>query len=92
MDGHWEPELNNIEVEFHLFNRLAIGYRTKKNTDLSVEWLLNNEVRRVVRRIHNTFWFFREVRRYGADCEIVGPPDVRARFAQDLEKAVQRYQ
>jgi len=89
--GHWQPELSHIEVEFHLFNRLAIGYRSKKNADSVVEWLPDQAVRRVVRRIHNTFWFFREVRRYGGDCEIVGPQDVRDRFVENLEKTAQRY-
>ncbi|MGB3789689.1 MAG: WYL domain-containing protein [Phormidesmis sp.] len=92
VEGHWQPELAYIEVEFHLFNRLAVGYRSKQNTDTVVEWLPDRPVRRVVRRIHNTFWFFREVRRYGADCMIFGPEDVRDRFVDDLKATIQNYE
>ncbi|MEM8505495.1 MAG: WYL domain-containing protein [Cyanobacteria bacterium P01_D01_bin.1] len=55
------------------------------------EWLLEQQVRRVVRRVYSTFWFFREVRRYGPDCEIVGPPDVRDRFIHNLKKTIEIY-
>ena len=80
-----------MDVEFHLLNQLAMGYRAKTGADRVNEWLLEQQVRQVVRRVHNTFWFFREVRRYGADCVIVGPGEVRDRFVQDLEKSVQNY-
>ncbi len=90
--GHWQPELAWIEVEFHLLNRLAIGYRSKQNADIVVEWLPDQAVRRVVRRIQNTFWFLREVRRYGSDCKIVGPEDIRDRFVRDLKATIQNYE
>lgn len=82
-DGHWQPELSHIEVEFHLLQGLAFGYHSKTKADVAVGWLPDQQIKRVVRRIHNTFWFFREVRRYGADCIVIGPEDVRQRFAQD---------
>lgn len=65
--------------------------RSKKNADIVVEWLPEQAVQRMVRRIHNTFWFFREVRQYGRDCEIVRPQDVRDRFIEDLESAIGLY-
>lgn len=92
VEGHWQPELAWIEVELHLFDRLAAGYRSKQNADIVVEWLPDRAVRRVVRRIYNTFWFFREVRRYGKDCEIIGPKDVRDRFIDDLKETIQNYE
>lgn len=92
VEGHWQPELSYVEVEFHLLNHLALGYRSKTKADLSSEWLPEQQVRRVVRRVRNTFWFFREVRRYGADCEIIGPQMVRDRFIQTLTKTIQNYQ
>ncbi|MDB9527147.1 WYL domain-containing protein [Oscillatoria sp. CS-180] len=70
-------------VEFHLLNRLAIAYQSKSKTDRLDEKNPETGIRRVQRRIHNTFWFFREVRRYGADCVVIGPEEVRDRFAQD---------
>ncbi|MGC1309849.1 MAG: WYL domain-containing protein [Phormidesmis sp.] len=91
-EGAWQPGLNFVDVEFYLLNRLAMGYRSKTGADSVSEWLPEQQVRRVVRRIHSTFWFFREIRRYGADCVIIGPDDVRDRFVQDLEQMVQNYQ
>lgn len=90
-EGHWQPELSYVNVEFHLLNRLALSYRPKTGADLSNEWIPDRQLRKVVRKIHNTFWFFREVKRYGADCVIVEPQDVRDRFVEELERAVQNY-
>lgn len=92
VEGQWQPGLSYVDIEFRLLNRLAIGYRSKTEADQMNEWLPEEQVRHVVRRVHNTFWFFREVRRYGADCVIVGPREVRDRFIQDLEQTVRNYQ
>ena len=90
-EGHWQPELSYIEVEFHLLNGLALGYRSKTKADIINEWMPEQNIRRVVRRIHNTFWFLREVRRYGADCVLIGPEDVCDRYKQDLIKNITQY-
>jgi predicted DNA-binding transcriptional regulator YafY len=82
-DGPWKPELSYVEVEFHLLHGLAFGYRSKTRADVAVDWLPDQQIKRIIRRIHNTFWFFREVRRYGADCIVLGPEEVRQRFAKD---------
>jgi predicted DNA-binding transcriptional regulator YafY len=92
VEGTWQSGLDTVEVEFRLLNRLALGYRSKTGADLVSEWLPEQQVRRVVRRIHSTFWFFREMRRYGADCVIVGPSEVRDRFVADLTETMKRYQ
>ena len=92
VEGSWQPGLSYVDVELHFLNYLAVGYRSKTKADLVNEWLPEQQIRRVIRRVYNTFWFFREVRRYGADCVIVGPREVRDRFVQDLEKTVQNYQ
>jgi predicted DNA-binding transcriptional regulator YafY len=55
------------------------------------EWNPDTQERRVVRGITNTFWFFREVRRYGADCVVVGPKEVRERFARDAVAMARHY-
>ena len=91
-EGEWQPELSHIPVELHLLRNLAFGYRTKTERDLTNEWLPEEQVRRVVRRVENTFWFLREVRRYGADCVIIGPKEVRDRFAQEIKALYQSYQ
>jgi hypothetical protein len=90
-DGHWQPELSYIQVEFHLLAGLALGYRSKTDADIENQWLPDQQIRRVVRRIHNTFWFFREVRRYGAECVVVGPAEVRDRFARDAIAMANHY-
>ncbi|MGP1373005.1 MAG: helix-turn-helix transcriptional regulator [Almyronema sp.] len=90
-EGHWQPELSYIDVEFHLLRGLAFGYHTKTKADITMEWLPDQEIKRVVRRIHNTFWFFREVCRYGADCIVIGPAEVRDRFKQTVAAMYQNY-
>jgi predicted DNA-binding transcriptional regulator YafY len=39
-------------------------------------------IRRVVRKVSNTFWFLREVMQYGEDCEIISPESLRKRMQQ----------
>ncbi len=90
-NGHWKPEPSSIEVEFHLLHGLGFGYRSKTKADVIVAWLPDQQVKRVIRRIHNTFWFFREVRRYGADCIVIGPDEVRQRFAKDTVAMAAHY-
>jgi predicted DNA-binding transcriptional regulator YafY len=48
-------------------------------------------IRRVVRKVSNTFWFLREVMQYGEDCEIVSPESVRDRVKQKLRLQCQQY-
>jgi hypothetical protein len=83
--GRWRGQLDSISVEMHLLGRLAFAYQTKTGADAVNEWLTDPpQVRRVVRRVTNSFWFFREVRRYGKDCVIMSPQEVRNRFKQEL--------
>jgi predicted DNA-binding transcriptional regulator YafY len=90
-EGHWQPELSHIQVEFRLLHGLALGYQSKTKADVVNEWDPDTQERRVVRGITNTFWFFREVRRYGADCVVVGPKEVRERFARDAVAMARHY-
>ncbi|WP_198808626.1 helix-turn-helix transcriptional regulator [Leptolyngbya sp. BL0902] len=89
--GPWQPELSYLEVEFFLVGGLALGYRSKTKADIINEWQPETQRRRVVRRISNTFWFLRDVRRYGADCCIASPADLRERFVQELEQWMASY-
>lgn len=90
-EGDWLSELSYVRVEFHLLNRLALSYRPKSDADIINEWIPEQKLRKVVRKVRNTFWFFREVKRYGADCIVVGPQEVRDRFVEELERTVQNY-
>lgn len=88
----WRSQLDFIPVELHLLHGLAFAYRTKTEADEANEWLTDPpQVRRVVRRVTSTFWFFREVLRYGKDCRIVSPDGVRDRFEQELLAMLQLY-
>jgi predicted DNA-binding transcriptional regulator YafY len=89
--GHWQPELSYIEVEFLLSRGLAFGYHSKTKADVINEWQPETQQRRVVRRISNTFWFLREVRRYGADCLIASPIDLQERLVQELGQWLEIY-
>lgn len=76
--GAWHLGLASIPVEFHLFRGLAFAYHSKTNQDTVNEWLTDPpQVRRVVRQVPNTFWFLREVLRYGEDCLILQPESIR---------------
>jgi WYL domain len=91
MNEKWEKGLETILVEFHLTGRLAFAYEQKpldlEVTDLEVE----RATKRVMRQISSTFWFFREIFPYGEDCEIIGPAEVRDRFAQKVQLLAEKY-
>jgi len=91
--GQWHSGLDDLEVELHLLRGLAFAYESKTE-DIANEWLTdsNPPVRRVVRKIFNTFWFFREVFRYADDCVIVSPEGVRERFKQKLRSLFEQYE
>ena len=91
VSGPWQPDLASVEVEMHLLNRLALAYRSKKGADLVNEWDGDRQLRRVVRRVHHTFWFVREVLPYGADCVVVDPPVVRQLLAREIAAMAERY-
>jgi predicted DNA-binding transcriptional regulator YafY len=90
--GQWHPKLDQIEVELHLLRGLAFAYEAKTE-DVANDWLTdhNPPIRRVVRRISNTFWFFREGLRYAEDCVIVSPESIRERFKQKVRSLYEHY-
>jgi hypothetical protein len=92
VNRQWHDGLANVAVEMYLFSGLAFAYRSKTAQDEINEWLTEPpQVRHVVRRISNSFWFIREVLRYGQDCEIVSPESVRDRLKQELASLYRRY-
>lgn len=91
IDKPWLDDLERIAVEFHLLDRLAFAYQ-RKTEDIFVSELEDEPpIRRVVRNISGTFWFFREITRYGKDCEIISPESVRSRFRENLKSLCQAY-
>lgn len=86
----WRESIDYIQVHLHFFKGLADNYEAKDDED--VENAMVGDVRHVVKRVSNLFWLFRDVRRYGKDCEIVSPENVRKRFQDELREMCDRYQ
>ncbi|MFM9267531.1 YafY family protein [Tychonema sp. BBK16] len=78
----WRENIDYLEVHLHFFKGLARNYEFKPDEDVANEMV--GDVRHVVKRVSNLFWLFRDVRRYGKDCEIVSPQNVRDRFQQEI--------
>jgi predicted DNA-binding transcriptional regulator YafY len=88
----WFFGLDTIQAEIYLFQGLAFAYRTKKSKDEIDEWLTDlPSVRRIVRRVSNSFWFIREILRYGGDCEIISPPNLRERASEEIQAIYKKY-
>jgi hypothetical protein len=82
----WRSHLDTIEIEMHLFNRLAFAYKTKTNLDLENEWLVDSlQTKRVVRKVTSSFWFIREVLRYGKDCKVISPDVLCSLIKQEID-------
>ncbi|MGE5659999.1 MAG: WYL domain-containing protein [Actinomycetota bacterium] len=90
--GKWRPKLDLIPVEFHLFGHLAFAYKSKSGDRISELLPESPPIRRVVREVAHTFWFFREIAPYWEDCAIASPPNVRELFRQKLIALCDRYQ
>jgi hypothetical protein len=90
--GAWRNGLASLPVEIHLSRGLAFAYRSKTTRDEVNEWLTDSpQVRRVVRQVTHSFWFIREVLRYGQDCEVISPTAIRARIAEEILAMHQTY-
>jgi predicted DNA-binding transcriptional regulator YafY len=91
LKAKWRSDLDTIAVEFHLFQNLAFAY-TSKPHDMHNEFLPTDPPRRrIVRRVANTFWFFREILPYGEDCELISPDQLRQKFRAKVRALAERY-
>jgi len=82
--GEWRSHLDYVEVEMHLLRGLFFAYQAKPEDITSQQLPGDRRIKRVVRKITSTFWFQREVLRYGQDCIVVSPENVRDRIKQEL--------
>ena len=91
--GQWREEgLDSIKVYLHLKGGMVKAYEPRANDQQDTILAEGREkVRQVVRRVSNPFWLIREVFRYGGDCMIVSPENVRDRFKQKLISLCQNY-
>ncbi|MEL6489222.1 MAG: WYL domain-containing protein [Cyanobacteria bacterium J06621_3] len=92
--SQWEKQgLGTIDVEMHLYGGLFFNYSSKRGSDLLVERLSEPpQTLLVKRRITSTFWFVRDILPYGADCEVMGPPNLREKVGAIARSMAQRYQ
>lgn len=89
--GKWLNNLDQIDVEMHLLNNLAFAYQTKPE-DKKVQWIPDKpKVKRVIRKVSNTFWFIREIMQYSSDCIVVSPETVRSQIKGKLINMSQNY-
>jgi WYL domain len=92
IQGQWRDGLGSVTVEMHFYRGLAFAYRSKTNQDIENDWHPNlPQVRLVQRKITSPFWFMREVLRYGKDCEVISPDEVRNRIKQEVEDLYSQY-
>jgi len=89
--GEWrQAGLDYLEVCLHLRKGLVKAYEVK-DRDISDEVIEVGKLRQIVRRVSNPFWLVREVLRYGQDCIVVSPENVRDRIKQELLASYQNY-
>jgi predicted DNA-binding transcriptional regulator YafY len=82
VNGQWRQEgLDHLKVYLHFFKGMIKAYQSKTN-DISNEVM--GDVRQVERKVSNPFWLIREVLRYGEDCVIVSPDNLRDRMKQKI--------
>jgi hypothetical protein len=85
----WREEgLAFVPVQFELYGGLAHAC-TLQNGDRIDNW--DGKIKTVTRNITNTFWFLREIIRYGKDCKVLSPDGVRERLVEQLGGAIAHY-
>ncbi len=89
VNGHWRHDgLDTIIVYLHFYRGMVKAYEARPNDINSQEM---GDVRQVERRVSNPFWLIREVLRYGEDCVVVSPENLRSLIREKLKTLCQRY-
>lgn len=91
IDRSWESDLERTMVEFHLSGRLAFNYESKPEDRYVSEIEGDPPVKRVIRNIHSSFWFFRDIAQYRKDCEVISPESIRDRIRNEVKLLAQKY-
>jgi hypothetical protein len=84
----WREGMAIIPAQFELYGGLAHAYALRKGDRID-NW--DGKVKTVTRQITSTFWFIREIIRYGKDCKVLSPDGVRDRLVEQLEGAIAHY-
>lgn len=87
-NGDWQERLEFIEVQLQILGRLAKAYEPKPD-DIRDE--IQDDARYIVRRVSNTFWFIREILRYGEECVVLAPDNVRNQLVEKLKMLCKHY-
>jgi predicted DNA-binding transcriptional regulator YafY len=90
----WQPQLDQVTVQFQVYNRLAFNYGKSSNKpdDLTISDLEGDPPQRTItRNIFSTFWFFRDISPYWEDCQILAPDSVRNKFQTKLQLLYDKY-
>ncbi len=91
ISGAWcEEGLDRIEVQLHFYKGLVKAYEFRQGIDDREEYE-GDKLRRVWLKVSNPFWLLRDVRTYGADCEVIAPASVRAQARKAAESMVANY-
>ena len=91
IQGKWRSQLDQIHVTFNLSGNLAFAYKPR-DEDIDNTWLDCNPItRQIIRKISNTFWFYREIMPYAEECEIIEPKDVREKFKEKVRSLYLKY-
>ncbi|MBR8834493.1 MAG: transcriptional regulator [Stigonema ocellatum SAG 48.90 = DSM 106950] len=89
VNGHWRHEgLDYLMVYLHFLGGMVKAYEPRPN-DINNQVM--GDVRQVERRVSNPFWLIREVLRYGEDCVVVSPENVRSLVREKLKAQCLRY-
>ena len=87
--GQWRDEgLDFLKVYLQFCKDMVKAYEPK---DRDIENEIVGDVRQVVRRVSNPFWLIREVLRYGGDCVVISPDNIREKVKQKLRSLCQKY-
>jgi predicted DNA-binding transcriptional regulator YafY len=69
---------------------LAHAYELRSE-DTLIEWI-EGDRKRVKRQITSSFWFIREILRYGKDCKVLSPPELTLRVGDHFAEAAKLYE
>lgn len=90
ISGAWRDlGLDSLVVKLHFYRGLIKAYEFRQGVDEREE--IADGVRKVWRRISNSFWLLREIRAYGKDCEVVEPESVRQQAREDTRSMLANY-
>jgi predicted DNA-binding transcriptional regulator YafY len=82
--------LDAIRIEMEFCGGLAHAYE-KRLEDTEIEWI-EGDIKRVQRSITSSFWYIREILRYGKDCKVLSPPELVERVAHQFSEASKLYE